>query len=675
MTEHEILWRPSAEQVDGCRLTAYLRWLDAERGLRFNGYDDLWNWSVTDLDAFWGSIVEYFEVRFHTPAKRVIGRRSMPGAEWFPGATLNYAEHALAHGGAEPALICRSEAGPRRELSRDELRREVAAARTGLERLGVGAGDRVVAYLPNSAEAAIAFLAAASLGAIWSSCPPEFGKGSVLDRFRQIEPKVLIGVDGYGYNGRWFDRSGDLERIVGALPTLEAAVLVPGSGDGAQAATDLSWRQLTAASGELAFEPVPFDHPLWILYSSGTTGLPKAIVQGHGGILVEHLKQLALHTDLGPGDRFLWYTTTGWMMWNYLVSGLLVGATVVLYDGSPGWPDLEALYRLADEEAVTCFGVSAPFLLACRAAGLEPGKRFAFDALRAVGSTGAPLPAEGFDWVYDHVKSDVWLGSLCGGTDVCTGFVGPNPLQPIRRGLIQCRSLGAKVEAFDETGLAVTGQVGELVITEPLPSMPLFFWADEDGERYRESYFDHWPGVWRHGDWIEFDEDGSSVIYGRSDSTLNRGGVRMGTSEFYRAAAELPEIEDCVIVDTGNLDREGKLWLFVVLQGGVSLDEALADRIRRHLRTRLSPRHGPDEIRAIPEVPTTLSGKKLEVPIKRILAGEPVERAVNVGTLKNPESIAALVAVIGGEPALLIQLAREVAAAEDRDVVQGDVPA
>ncbi len=649
MTEHEVLWRPSAEQVQGCRLTAYLRWLESQRGLRFAGYDELWQWSVTDLDGFWGSIAEYFEVRLHTPAKRVIENRSLPGAEWFPGATLNYAEHALASGGAEPALICRSEAGSRRELSRDDLRREVAAARAGLQRLGVGPGDRVVAYLPNSAEAAIAFLATAGLGAIWSSCPPEFGKGSVLDRFRQIEPKVLIGTDGYGYNGRWFDRSGALERIVGALPTLEAAVLVPGAGGAGRSSMDLTWAQLTAESGELAFEPVPFDHPLWILYSSGTTGLPKAIVQGHGGILLEHLKQLSLHTDLGPDDRFFWYTTTGWMMWNYLVSGLLVGATVVLYDGSPGWPDLNALYRLADEEAVTCFGVSAAFLLACRAAGLEPGKQFAFDALRAVGSTGAPLPAEGFDWVYEHVKSDVWLGSLSGGTDVCTGFVGPNPLQPVRRGRIQCRSLGAKVEAFDEDGRAVVGKVGELVITEPLPSMPLFFWADDSGERYLESYFDHWPNVWRHGDWIEFDADGSSVIYGRSDSTLNRGGVRMGTADFYRAAAELAEVEDCVIVDTGSLDREGKLWLFVVPREGVSLDAALADRIRRHLRTRLSPRHGPDEIRAIPEVPTTLSGKKLEVPIKRILAGEPVERAVNVGTLKNPESIAALVAAIGGE--------------------------
>ena len=566
----------------------------------------------------------------------------MPGAEWFPGATLNYAEHALAHGGAEPALVCRSEAGPRRELSRDELRRDVAAARAGLLRLGVGRGDRVVAYLPNGAEAVIAFLATASLGAIWSSCPPEFGVESVLDRFRQIEPKVLIGVDRYDYNGRVFDRSDDLNRIVASLPTLEAAVLASGTG----AAASLSWSELTAEAGELAFEPVPFDHPLWILYSSGTTGLPKAIVQGHGGILVEHLKQLALHTDLGPGDRFFWYTTTGWMMWNYLVSGLLLGTTVVLYDGSPGWPDLYALYRLADEEAVTCFGVSAPFLMACRAAGLEPGRQFDFEVLRAIGSTGAPLPAEGFDWVYQQVKADVWLGSLSGGTDVCTGFVGPNPQQPVRRGRIQCRSLGAKVEAFDESGRGVTGQVGELAITEPLPSMPLFFWNDESGERYRESYFDHWPGVWRHGDWIEFDQDGSSVIYGRSDSTLNRGGVRMGTSEFYRAAAELPEVEDCVIVDTGSLDREGKLWLFVVLAEGVSLTVPLADRIRRHLRTRLSPRHGPDEIRAIPEVPTTLSGKKLEVPIKRILAGEPVETAVNVGTLRNPESIAALVGTL-----------------------------
>ncbi len=650
MTGQDILWRPSAEQVEGCNLTAYFRWLESERGLRFSGYDGLWRWSITDLEGFWSSIAEYFGVRFHAPARHVIDSTSMPGAEWFPGATLNYAEHALAHHGAEPALLCRSEAEPRRELSRDELRREVAAARAGLLRLGVTAGDRVVAYLPNGAEAVIAFLATASLGAIWSSCPPEFGVDSVLDRFRQIEPRVLIGVDRYNYNGRVYDRGPDLDRIIGSLPTLNAAVVVRAAG-GTAADTNgsprrLSWRELTAEPGELAFEPVPFDHPLWILYSSGTTGLPKAIVQGHGGILVEHLKQLALHTDLGPGDRFFWYTTTGWMMWNYLVSGLLLGTTVVLYDGSPGWPDLNALYRLADEEAVTCFGVSAPFLMACRAAGLEPGRQFAFEALRAIGSTGAPLPAEGFDWVYEHVKSDVWLGSLSGGTDVCTGFVGPNPLHPVRRGRIQCRSLGAKVEAFDENGRGVTGQVGELVITEPLPSMPLFFWNDESGERYRESYFDHWPGVWRHGDWIEFDEDGSSVIYGRSDSTLNRGGVRMGTSEFYRAAAELPEIEDCVIVDTGSLDREGKLWLFVVLADGAALDSELAARIRHHLRTRLSPRHGPDEIRSIPEVPTTLSGKKLEVPIKRILTGEPVETAVNVGTLQNPESIAALVATL-----------------------------
>lgn len=644
MNDPDVLWLPSAAQVENCNLTRYIQWLEAERGLHFDGYDDLWQWSVTDLEGFWISIARYFEVRFHEPPERVLASRAIPGARWFPGAALNYAEHALARNGNETALICRSETGARFELSRDDLRREVAAARAGLRSLGVGRGDRVVGYLPNGAEAAIAFLATASLGAIWSSCPPEFGVNSVLDRFRQIEPKVLIGVDSYDYNGRRHDRAADLERIVGKLATLEAAVLVQSTGSIGHAAAALSWNELTAEPGGLAFEPTPFGHPLWILYSSGTTGLPKAIVQGHGGILVEHLKQLALHTDLGPGDRFFWYTTTGWMMWNYLVSGLLAGAAVVLFDGSPGWPDLSALYRLADEEAVTCFGVSAPFLLACRTAGLEPGKQFAFEALRAVGSTGAPLPAEGFDWVHQHVKRDVWLGSLSGGTDVCTGFVGPNPLQPVRRGRIQCRSLGARVEAFDEHGRGVIGKVGELVITEPMPSMPLFFWNDDSGERYRNSYFDHWPGVWRHGDWIEFAEDGSSVIHGRSDSTLNRGGVRMGTSEFYRAASELPGIEDCVIIDTGSLDREGKLWLFVVLADDLVLDVALAERIRRHLRTRLSPRHGPDEIRAIPEVPTTLSGKKLEVPIKRILAGEPVERAVHVGTLRNPKSIAALVA-------------------------------
>ncbi|MDE2924161.1 MAG: acetoacetate--CoA ligase [Acidobacteriota bacterium] len=646
MTSEDTLWRPTAEQVEASNLTRYLRWLESKRNLRFAGYSELWRWSVTDLEAFWGSIADFFDVRFRTPPERVIADRVMPGASWFPGARLNYSEHALAREGDAPALICRGERGNRREFSRDDLRREVAAARAGLRQLGIGAGDRVAAYLPNDAEAVIAFLATASLGAIWSSCPPEFGVESVLDRFRQIEPKVLIGVDRYDYNGRAYDRSNDLARIISSLPTLSAAVVVRAASGTDASPRRLSWQELTAESAELVFDPMPFDHPLWILYSSGTTGLPKAIVQGHGGILVEHLKQLALHTDLGAEDRFSWYTTTGWMMWNYLVSGLLLGTTVVLYDGSPGWPDLNALYRLADEEAVTCFGVSAPFLMACRAAGLEPGRQFDFEALRAVGSTGAPLPAEGFDWVVEHVKSDVWLGSLSGGTDVCTGFVGPSPLQPVRRGRVQCRSLGARVEAFDEDGHAVTGQVGELVLTEPLPSMPLFFWNDDSGERYRNSYFDHWPGVWRHGDWIEIDEDGSSVIYGRSDSTLNRGGVRMGTSEFYRAAAELAEVEDCVIVDTGSLDREGKLWLFVVLAEGVALDAALAGRIRRHLRTRLSPRHGPDEIRAIPEIPTTLSGKKLEVPIKRILAGEPVETAVNVGTLKNPESIAALVAAL-----------------------------
>ena len=431
MTGQDILWRPSAEQVDGCNLTRYLRWLESGRGLRFSDYDELWRWSVTELDDFWDSIADYLEVRFHARPERVLASREMPGATWFPGAQLNYSEHALARGGGQPALICRGEAGARREFSRGDLRREVGAARAGLLRLGVGRGDRVVAYLPNDAEAVIAFLATASLGAIWSSCPPEFGVDSVLDRFRQIEPKVLIGVDRYDYNGRVYDRRGDLDRIVGSLPTLRARVLVSPTGDQADETGGvaapvagsprfLAWHDLTAESAEPAFEPVPFDHPLWILYSSGTTGLPKAIVQGHGGILVEHLKQLALHTDLGPGDRFFWYTTTGWMMWNYLVSGLLLGTTVVLYDGSPGWPDLNALYRLADEEAVTCFGVSAPFLMACRAAGLAPGRQFAFDALRAIGSTGAPLPAEGFDWVYEQVKSDVWLGSLSGGTDVCT---------------------------------------------------------------------------------------------------------------------------------------------------------------------------------------------------------------------------------------------------------------
>jgi acetoacetyl-CoA synthetase len=516
----------------------------------------------------------------------------------------------------------------------------VAGVAAGLRALGVGPGDRVVGYLPNIPEALIAFLATASLGAVWSSCSPDFGAPSVIDRFSQIEPKVLIAVDGYTYGRRSFDRRDAVGSLERTLPTLVATVLVPYLDPDAspeEFTHGMAWADLPKPADFLIFEDVPFDHPLWVLYSSGTTGLPKPIVHAHGGVVLEHLKALSFHMDLGSDDVFQWFTTTGWMMWNYLVGGLLVGATVVLYDGSPGHPDLGALWRLAAELGVTYLGTSAPFLTASAKEGLAPGAELDLSRLRSVGSTGSPLPPEGFAWVYENVSSHVLLGSFSGGTDLCTGFVGPCPLLPVRAGVLQCRCLGARVEAYDDAGRPVLDEVGELVITRPMPSMPVRFWNDPDGTRYRESYFEMYPGVWRHGDWIKVRDDGGCVIYGRSDSTLNRGGVRMGTSEFYRVVEGLPEIVDSLVVDTGRLGAEGRLLLFVQLADGAELDDALTGRIRKVLRDTLSPRHVPDEIVAVPGVPRTLSGKKLEVPVRKILMGTPVAEAANPDAMANPE--------------------------------------
>jgi acetoacetyl-CoA synthetase len=667
----EPMWAPSPERVERANLTRYLRWLGDRRGLRFAAYDELWRWSVDDLDGFWTSMWEFFEVGGPPPGPALAERR-MPGARWFPGATLNHAELSLRRRDDHPALLYGNETGELGAISYAELGRRVAAAAAGLRRLGVAKGDRVVAYLPNVPETVITLLAVASIGAVWSSCAPEFGVSSVVDRFAQIEPKVLVAVDGYRYNGRWHDRRDALAEIRRRLPTLEATVLVTGpgrEGDGAPArqpadpadgsAADpeddpgghqgrtLAWERLLedGPGAELAFEPVAFDHPLWVLYSSGTTGLPKAIVHGHGGIALELLKSISLQLDLGPADRFFWFTTTGWMMWNFLVGGLLLGATVVLYDGSPGHPDLGALWRFAERSRMTYFGTSAAFVLASMKAGVEPAGQVDLSALHSIGSTGSPLPPEGFAWLYEHVASEVLVGSTSGGTDVCTSFVTSCPLLPVYPGEIQCRALGAKVESFDEHGRPVVGQVGELVVTEPLPSMPLFFWNDPDGERYRDSYFSTWPGVWRHGDWIEVTERGTCIISGRSDSTLNRGGVRMGTAEFYRVVEGLDEVTDSLVVDASDPGGEGRLLLFVVLRPGTGLDDDLKHRIRAAVRTDLSPRHVPDRIEAIAEVPRTLSGKKLEVPVKRVLSGVPLEQAVSEGALANPDAIHQVVAL------------------------------
>ena len=651
VNEGTLLWEPTERDRARANVSRYLDWLKAAKGLAFASYADLWRWSVTDLDTFWATIMEFFQVIGWQQGSPVLADRRVMGARWCPGVELNYAEHALRRRDAHPAVIFRSEDRPLSILTFGDLCRQTAVVASALREVGVRRGDRVVGYMPNIPETLIAFLATASLGAIWSSCPPEFGTRSVLDRFQQIEPRVLFAVDGYRYTGQAYDRLPAVAEIRANLPTLEATVLVPhlAAAPSAGGPDVRMWPALfsTTVEPSLAFERVPFNHPLWILYSSGTTGLPKAIVQGHGGILLEHLKAISLHLDLGPGDRFFWFTTTGWMMWNFLISGLLLGTTIVLYDGSPAYPSLRVLWQLAEEAGMTYFGTSAPFLKACGKAGFAPGKELDLGRLRGLGSTGAPLAPEGFGWAYDHVKEEMLLGSVSGGTDLCTAFVLSCPLLPVRAGELQCRGLGAKVEAFDATGRPVMEEVGELVITEPLPSMPLYFWNDPDGRRYRESYFETFPGVWRHGDWIKITSRGSCVIYGRSDATINRAGVRMGTSDFYRVVEGVPEVVDSLAVDTGQFGSEGQLLLFVVLREGQTLDEQMKARIKSRMRTELSPRHIPDEIYAIPEIPRTLNGKKVEVPIKKILTGTPAAQAVSADAMSNPDALRFFVDLAG----------------------------
>ncbi|GAB4105773.1 acetoacetate--CoA ligase [Micromonospora taraxaci] len=652
----DMLWAPPADVRERSRIGGYLRWLREHRGLDFADYDALWRWSTTDLDGFWRSIWDHFEVIAHTPPTATLAERGMPGARWFPGATLNYAENVLRMPGRvddDPVVIAHGQTRPPVTLTAGELRAQVRRVSAGLRRLGVTAGDRVAAYAPNIPETYVLLLATASLGAVFSSCAPEFGTRSVTDRWQQIEPTVLVAVDGYRYGDKPVDRRAEVAAIRAALPSLRHTVSIPYLDPQATPQDgELGWAELAAPTDEpLTFTPVPFDHPLYVLYSSGTTGLPKPIVHGHGGILLEHLKMLALHHDLGPADRFFWFTTTGWMMWNFLVSGPAVGATIVLFDGNPGHPDLGGMWRLAAETGTTYFGTSAPFLLACRKAGLVPREIADLSALRGVGSTGAPLPAEGFHWVYETVGDHLQLQSLSGGTDVCTGFVGGVPLLPVYAGEIACRALGAKVEARSADGTPVIGELGELVITEPMPSMPVGFWNDRDGVRYAEAYFDVYPGVWRHGDWITINERGGCVITGRSDATLNRGGVRLGTAEFYSVVEGLDEVLDSVVVhledDEGGA---GELLLFVVLAEGLTLDDAMRATICRELRTALSPRHVPDEIHQVRSVPRTLSAKKLEVPVKKILTGTPVDQAAAKGALANPESLTAFAALAQRRP-------------------------
>jgi acetoacetyl-CoA synthetase len=639
-----VLWEPNARTVRDARVSHFMRWLAAERGRAFDGYGELWQWSVTRPEEFWAAVWDFFEVLGDRGAGPVLTGGVMPDVRWFEGATLNYARNALRTAWTDPdrtAIIFESERSGGGRLSYAQLATEVARVARGLRSLGVRRGDRVAALLPNIPEAVIGLLATASLGAIWSSCSPDFGARSVTDRFAQIEPKVLIACDGYRYGGRDFSRADMLADVLAALPGLSGVVMVDLMGGGTQPANATPWADLGVGAvkgdGEPEFEEVPFGHPLWVVYSSGTTGLPKPIMHGHGGIVLEHLKALAFHQDLRPADVFTWHTTTGWMMWNYLVGGLLTGTTILTYDGSATHPDVGRLWRLAADHRVDYLGVGAPYLVACMKAGLRPGDEHDLSALRGVGSTGSPLPPEAFEWTYQEVRKDLLLGSFSGGTDLATGFVGPCPLLPVRSGVISGRCLGASVAAYDSDGEPVTGEVGELVITAPMPSMPVGFWNDQDGTRYRESYFAMYPGVWRHGDWIEMLPDGGCIIYGRSDATLNRGGVRMGTSEFYRVVEGFTEVADSLVVDTGRLGAEGRLILYVVPAAGCQLDDDLRDRLRAALRAQLSPRHVPDEIHQVPGIPRTLSGKKLEVPVRNILLGTEPERAVDPNALANPQ--------------------------------------
>jgi acetoacetyl-CoA synthetase len=635
------LLRPPAP--DGSEIARFLDWLRRERGLAFDTYDELHRWSVEDLEGFWSAVAEFYAVRFATPPERVLGRREMPGAEWFPGATLNYAEHAVGGPDDEVAVLAYSQTRDRVELTWEQLRDQVARARAGLARLGVGRGDRVVAYLPNIPEALVAFLATASLGAIWASCAPEFGARSVVDRFGQVEPTVLLAVAGYGYGSKEIDRREQVAEIRAGLPTVRHVVHVP---YGPNTLPDaVGWAELLAEPAQLGFEAVPFAHPLCVLFSSGTTGKPKAIVHAHGGILLEHLKNHGLSWDLRPGDRILWFSTTAWMMWNALVSGLLMRASIVMIDGNPMHPDLRWQWQLAEETGATLMGASPGFLMACRQEGVRPAAEFDLSRVRQIGAAGSPLPPEGYRWVAEQFGPDVLLNVGSGGTDVCSGIVQGSPLQPVWVGEIAGPCLGVAAQAFDDKGERVVGDLGELVITAPMPSMPVGFWGDADGRRYRDTYFDTYPGVWRHGDWVRFSEVGSAVIAGRSDATLNRGGVRLGTAEFYRVVEELPEVADSLVVHLEDpAGGNGELLLYVQLRPEADLDEALRRRIATALRTELSPRHIPDGIAAVPVVPRNRTGKKLELPAKRILLGAALDDVASRDVLADPTSLDSFVA-------------------------------
>ena len=641
-TAAELLWAPSRDQIEKTRLRDYMNWLKARRGHEFASYEDLWTWSTSDLNSFWISIWEYFDVQADGAATPVLGSEAMPGAEWFPNARLNYAEHIFrAASKKRPAIVARNETGPVREISWEALRRETSALAETLRSLGIERGDRVAAYLPHRPETVVAFLACASIGAVWSCCSPEMGRTTVLDRFSQIEPKVLFAVDSYSYNGKNHDRSLIVGELIEGLPSVAHVIHVAGPLDGerqVQWPNAIKWGQAVSGEAELRFDRVPFSHPLWIVYSSGTTGLPKAMVHGHGGIVVTHLKTMSLQSDLRPGDSLLFLSSTGWIVWNMQVGALLTGASIVLYEGNPTWPDSKAIWQFMADHAVTHFGCGAAFLINCMKDGLRPRDFAALKELRSISSTGSPLPVEAYRWVYEAIKPDLWLASASGGTDVACAFVGGSPILPVHAGEIQCRELGVAAFALNEAGQAVIDEVGELVVVKPMPSMPLFFWNDRDHQRYRESYFEQYPGLWRQGDWVRFKSEGMSQVYGRSDTTINRFGIRIGTAEIYRIVEEIPEVRDSLVVDLEYLGRESFMPLFVVLKPGLILDGELKGLIASHIRTHGSARHVPSDIFQVDEIPRTLTGKKMELPVRKLLLGSPANKVANPDAMANPAS-------------------------------------
>jgi acetoacetyl-CoA synthetase len=637
-----LLWTPTDLTTEQSNITSFLAWLKQKKSLQFDNYQELWQWSTDEIEAFWQAILEYFEVSYEGHYASVLDTREMPGNNWFAGIKLNYAEHIFRNRNENhPAIIFKSESTANIEISWQVLAEKVAAFEEFLIGQGIKEGDRVAAYLPNIPEAIIAFLAVNSLGAIWSSTSPDFGTSSVVDRIAQIEPTILIAVDNYSYGGKKFSRANTVAEIIKTIPSIKSLVLINQEQDidVPNQVNLFSWNDVTDnKEAQLIFNKVDFNHPIWVLYSSGTTGIPKAITHSHGGILLEHLKYLSFHNDVKEGDRCFWYTTTGWMMWNYIQASMLCGGTVVLYDGSPAYPDMNVLWKFAEEVEISHFGTSAGYIVANMKANTHPGKDFDLSKLKSIGSTGSPLPAEGFDWIYQEVKQDLWLASISGGTDVCSAFVGGNPLWPVYEGEIQCRALGCSLQAFNDDGDSVVGEMGEMVITKPMPSMPIYFWGDNNYARYKESYFEMYPGIWRHGDWTEITPRSGVLIYGRSDSTLNRGGIRIGTAEIYRAVDSIAEIADSIIVFVEHDDKE-VMPLFVKMAGKFELTDEIINRVKATIRTNFTPRHVPDRVIAVQEIPYTISGKKMETPLKKILMGMKVDKVINKDAMRNPEAL------------------------------------